>query len=804
MFVNNNKLLVKFYFMVLLFVVVNTVHALEQDTDDNKECATCHVMWLSDFQNPDVATLIPFRGTPLEKSGRETDVASNERMCFSCHDGYILESRFRWRRGMNNHPVGGKVPAKIHIPNIDGKETFPLNLDKRIYCGTCHTAHGIDWNQNSSAIFMRAINESSNMCRACHSDHATGTKEGNHPIMDRITNFPTTLINAGAKVAPGNKMVCESCHRQHGAPGKKLLVVNNGSSSRLCRTCHRDKREMVNTKHDLSVMNPNAKNDKGQTVKDSGLCSACHVAHGAKGPALASRIVAQGISPVLGTCLVCHRAGGLAKKKIIKNDHSHPVNVSIKSVGITVKGNNWTSQYGTSSSINKNTKPIIKALPLFDKKGNRSDGAVLIGCGTCHDPHNWSIKKSLTLEIKTKDPRKYSGTGNSSFLRIAQGSNSRLCTHCHVDKSAVISSRHNPNVFKGERAKFMKDSGNLALESGVCGTCHKAHNANGPALWARNTGEGSAPIEKMCNDCHKSPGAAQDKLTGQYSHPVGKKLDPGISMKLMPRFDNSGKRVQHGGNIDCATCHDPHQWDPTNRDNATSVGSSKNLKIDGNVNNSFLRLRADASSGMCIKCHTTQALVAGTDHDLRVTAVNSRNSLGQTVIQSGICGTCHSVHNSKSSAGLWAREVGAGDDPAAQLCFSCHTKGGIAASKIVAIKLSSHPSDIAVWSDEIRQAAALSNSNSNSNGIPVFDENGRRSKVGRITCPSCHNAHIWSASKRVKGSGKNLEGNVSSSFLNLKTSENNVCSDCHGRDALFRYKYFHSKSARKPHALFEK
>jgi len=784
---------IKVISLVVLFTTSHIGYALEQNTDDNNECATCHVMWLSDFQNPDVATLIPYRPIPLEKSGREIDVASNERMCFTCHDGYILESRFRWRRKMNNHPVGGKVPDKIHIPNIDGKETFPLNLDKRIYCGTCHTAHGIDWNQNRSAIFMRAINENSNMCRACHSDHATGIKEGNHPILDRITNFPKVLTEAGAKIGPGNKMICESCHRQHGAPGKKLLVIKNTKSAQLCVSCHRSKRSMVKTKHDLSIMQPNAKNDKGQTVSESGLCSACHIPHGAKGPALASRLLEPGTSPVLGTCLACHKTDGIAKKKIIGQKHSHPLNVSVKNVGISIKNKskNWLS-----SRKNKNAKRKLVALPLFDKQGNRTEQADLIACGTCHDPHNWTPLKSKVTKKSKKDPRTYSGTGNNSFLRIAQGSNSNLCINCHVDKAAVIPTRHNPNAFKGEQAKLMKRSGKKRLESGICGTCHKAHNAFGPGLWGRKQGKGNSAIEKLCNDCHKSPGSAQDMLIGEYSHPVGKKMDTNVTIGKMPRFDNNGNRVKTGGNIDCSTCHDPHQWDPTN---INSVAGA-NLKVEGNVNNSFLRLRADKKSGLCLKCHKTQSRVAGTDHDLSITAPYSKNSLGQTVSQSGICGTCHAVHNSKSSSSLWGREVGPGEDPAAKVCFSCHAKGGIAKSKVIPNKLASHPRDIAVWSGVIRKAAGLSNDA----GMPVFDDKGNRAKVGNITCPSCHNPHLWSAKKGSRSPGKNIEGDSSSSFLLLNSSANNVCADCHGLDALFRYKYFHSKSARKEHPLFSK
>ncbi len=108
----------------------------------NRECASCHVMWLAEFKRKDISTLISYNPKPVMKSGKQ-DIASSEPICFSCHDGFVLDSRFLWEENKHAHPVGQKPSNKIKIPLVEGKNLFPLNEDGRMYCGTCHTAHGV-------------------------------------------------------------------------------------------------------------------------------------------------------------------------------------------------------------------------------------------------------------------------------------------------------------------------------------------------------------------------------------------------------------------------------------------------------------------------------------------------------------------------------------------------------------------------------------------------------------------------------------------------------------------------------------
>jgi hypothetical protein len=90
------------------------------------------------------------------------------------------------------------------------------------------------------------------------------------------------------------------------------------------------------------------------------------------------------------------------------------------------------------------------------------------------------------------------------------------------------------------------------------------------------------------------------------------------------------------------------------------------------------------------------------------------------------------------------------------------------------------------WDGELRDP-----DNKDVTHLPVFADNGKRDKLGFITCPTCHNVHQWRSAKAEPGPGVNEEGDVFSSFLRARSTQDVLCADCHGTDAIFRYKYFH-------------
>ncbi|MDH5711791.1 MAG: hypothetical protein OEZ15_09035, partial [Gammaproteobacteria bacterium] len=698
------------------------------------------------------------------------DVVSTEKMCFSCHDGFVLDSRTQWKKGKHGHPVGVKPTSKVKIPTSDNKTVFPLNDEGKVYCGTCHTAHGVSWNESESPVFMRVRNADSGLCLACHLEKGTGPEEGNHPVFEKLTGaLPDKLMLKGAQVGTDNTVICQTCHVAHGAETYNSHLVMKPGRDSLCESCHQDKQSVVDSKHDLRKSNPEVKNSKGNTVKESGLCSACHVPHGGNGPALWAGIRKTGVDASAAACLVCHSKDGAANKQVLTK-HNHPVGVPITRTGIRVEKGQWSSQ-----SLLYNPESIFEALPLYGSNGERVDHDGDVGCGSCHDPHKRSDGYSNKDSKADKE-----NTGEKDFIRMDRGETSILCLNCHIEKKSVLKSKHNPAVFQSEE---ISDSNQSKSDYDVCAACHQVHHAETSPLWTRKLGPGKAAVESLCNDCHRKEGLAEKKLTGDHSHPVGVSAKS-MSDSGLPLYDKF--EAIKGDNIDCATCHNLHQWDPVN---ALSEEGSQ-LDVEGDATNSFLRMTA-VTGNLCGDCHHGKDRVLGTEHDLNITDPDAVNLAGEKIEESGVCGQCHMIHNAPEGLYLWARDKGNNEIAINSLCESCHAEGKSGEHKRP--HNSKHPNNIKVWSQKLRARYGRMAEEA----LPVYNENNEISHMGKVACPTCHDVHKWWAGKDEKGPGKNTEGDVTNSFLRSKHTSNMVCADCHGKEALFRYKYFHSLTTHK-------
>ena len=159
------------------------------------------------------------------------------------------------------------------------------------------------------------------------------------------------------------------------------------------------------------------------------------------------------------------------------------------------------------------------------------------------------------------------------------------------------------------------------------------------------------------------------------------------------------------------------------------------------------------------------------------------NTLAQKPDQSGLCGVCHLVHNSKNELLLWARGFGPGNNIMETLCNSCHSQGGAAKNKIPAVYF--HPRE------------KLISTKGRQNVFPLFNAgSGKLALEGNISCPSCHNAHQWNPEKPSKGSGQNSEGSLADSFLRPRASFE-LCAECHPKDAASKFEFFHDASKRR-------
>ena len=78
---------------------------------------------------------------------------------------------------------------------------------------------------------------------------------------------------------------------------------------------------------------------------------------------------------------------------------------------------------------------------------------------------------------------------------------------------------------------------------------------------------------------------------------------------------------------------------------------------------------------------------------------------------------------------------------------------------------------------------------------PFYTISGDVSTDGDIVCSTCHNPHQWNPHRKIKGGGADIEGNATNSFLRLNLPSE-LCSYCHAKDGLIKFKYFHSQFSR--------
>jgi predicted CXXCH cytochrome family protein len=402
-------------FKALIFTIILTgllmvSSALALEMSSKRDCVVCHIMWLDDFRT-DKETLIEWK--PGNILMRDTQgVVSSEEICYSCHDGYINDSRYIvWK--YNRHTTFVKPSKDVAIP-ID----LPLSVKGEIYCGTCHSAHGKGaaphGDPTGLTSVFRETNIDSSLCELCHRNEAAYKYSNGHPLHTKTLELPDSMFQLGSRRGSSkNRVICQTCHKVHGARGDNILIIDN-SNSELCILCHENQKYLVDTKHDLRLTLPDEKNMKQQLLTTSGPCGACHIPHNSAGKKLWARRIYRG-NPATQMCLSCHGDETQYKTKRI-GEHSHSINVN-PSEDNTIPGK----------------------LPLFSSLGEKiPQGAVQ--CFSCHDVHRWD-----PLSTENKGGKDAEGDASNSFLRISN-MNSELCIKCHEDKRQLITSDHNLTV----------------------------------------------------------------------------------------------------------------------------------------------------------------------------------------------------------------------------------------------------------------------------------------------------------------------------------------------------------------------
>jgi predicted CXXCH cytochrome family protein len=413
---------------------------------------------------------------------------------------------------------------------------------------------------------------------------------------------------------------------------------------------------------------------------------------------------AEGSRSVL--CETCHSEKPSMREQESLKRYSHPVNVKPDSAEIP---NEWPQE-----------KVVLGP-------GGQ------ITCRTCHTPHRARTKKGLLAERHEKD----------SF-----------CLQCHEAQRSVEGTKHDLNIMDPGEKNLL---GQRASKSGPCSTCHLTHQGTGPFMWARELQSQDEPLLEACASCHAKDGPAEKKVMPAHYHPPGRYPETINATEALPLYTAAGKKDWEKGRVYCSSCHNTHQWDPSN---AKEKGSKE---TDGDRTNSFLKV-TNRSSLLCLECHDDKKTIEGTVHDLARSAPEAVNKTGESPERSGLCGVCHLPHEGEDFL-MWGRDLPGTGMAMTRACVTCHTSARCGEKKPVSDTM--HPIEI-------------ESTESPPTKLPLYTEAGLKDEGGRIFCSTCHDSHLWNPANLDERNSGESEGNTANSFLRITSHDlSPLCLDCH-------------------------
>jgi predicted CXXCH cytochrome family protein len=300
------------------------------------------------------------------------------------------------------------------------------------------------------------------------------------------------------------------------------------------------------------------------------------------------------------------------------------------------------------------------------------------------------------------------------------------CTFCHAPHSglanvnALWNQKLSTSAYTPYNSTSYHQQGNtqppLGMTSSLCLSCH-----DGTVAVGQSAAYGKLPMTGQMN----SIDSFGTMLTG--SHPFSLVTPLKDAVNLQSSLVGAGKTADPtgavklvNGNIECTSCHDPH-----------------NQSIDKIAQNFLVRDSSNAQ--MCLACHDpTRTMtgqvnpLAGWTNSIHQTATNQVSPDGHIgqygTVALNACTSCHMSHDSAAPARLLRPATPAmlGTDLATQACVTCHNGGTYispAAPNIMAeFGKTGHP--------------LPSGNNVHDAGEPAVLANNRHA-----TCADCHNSH---------------------------------------------------------------
>jgi len=364
-------------------------------------CSSCHNMHNG---IADSALIMPLKNTNNIKDAQQA-------LCVSCHQQqFAKDKQEAHQKGI--HPVNIKLEQAI---KYQGEVIEQLN------CSTCHKVH--QGKVNTALLWDGTEQKIETLCTICHQNHSAENSEealekGIHPVnikLDKAIKINNKTIKT---------VSCLSCHSVHQGQKHTASLLQTDKNGQLCKNCHEQQQQVINTDHDLRLTASEQKNHHGQIPEQSGLCGSCHRMHKGhtdhkqnKWPFLyaAKTVSAKNISAINKQekamdaiilqrdqlCINCHQDNGIAKEKVV-NHFSHPYK------DLILRSNS-------------------EQMPLVNDKNEKMNEFGMIACISCHDPHSWSPAKTKKEPLKKENKEGYSHT---SFLRQADVKGT-FCVTCH-------------------------------------------------------------------------------------------------------------------------------------------------------------------------------------------------------------------------------------------------------------------------------------------------------------------------------------------------------------------------------------
>lgn len=361
----------------------------------------------------------------------------------------------------------------------------------------------------------------------------------------------------------------------------------------------------------------------------------------------------------------------------------------------------------------------------------------------------------------------------STTASPVRGAMSAACLYCHAPHSGAnkalwnqtLSVQNYTQLYTSDTIQNVAAQPTIDDRSVLCLSCHDGTVAPGQMI-----------VYGAITMSNPMSAGLMQRLDA--SHPFSLKLPLKDASNLVEGLVATGTTADNtqsvkliNGNIECNSCHNPHnQW--------TDKKSLNFLVRDG------------ANSGLCLSCHTTTPRTVNSRDNILARWNTSVHAQSQAVVNpsSGLggytsvaefgCQSCHSMHNAGGAAGLLHNPTPppSNVDTTSQSCFTCHNGSNSLLSAI--------PNVFGEF-----EAPKKGHPYANVSNVHTATEPAVLNQNRHTTCEDCHNSHAaqptlaFGLPPGIRNSQIGVSG-VSAvdgtTPITTATNQYEICLRCHG------------------------